>query len=129
MRTLFRSDTSNSSCPALPGLIRAPISVLGVVTMPSNGATMLLKGSIAPNRSALAFAESIAAFVAAALPFLSSAACCDTHCDFTRVFRRWAVADASCALAAAVARSALAWANCWPRSGVSPDASSSPALT
>src|SRR3984893_19310617 len=103
MRTLGRSETSNSSCPALPALIRAPMSVLRAVTMPSNGATMLLKDSVASNRFTLAVAASIVAFIAAELPFLSSAVCFDTHCNFTKAFQRSAVTAASCALAVAVA--------------------------
>jgi hypothetical protein len=95
-------------CPALPALIRAPMSVLRAVTIPSNGATMFLKPSIASNRFTLAAAASIVAFVAAAAPVLSSAVCFDTHCNFTKAFQRPAVTAASCALAVAVARSALA---------------------
>ena len=71
------------------------MSVLRAVTMPSNGATMFLKEVIASSRFTLALAESIAALVEAALPFLSSAICCETHCDLTNVFIRWAVTDAS----------------------------------
>ena len=50
MRTLCRSETSNSGMPALaplPTLTNAPTSVLRWVTTPSNGATMFLKFSSA----------------------------------------------------------------------------------
>src|SRR6202043_853728 len=55
IRTVSMSETSNSSCPApLPALIRAPMSVLRFVTTPSNGATMVLKDSIASSCRTLA---------------------------------------------------------------------------
>jgi hypothetical protein len=72
------------------------MSVLRAVTTPSNGATIFLKPSIASNRFTLALAASIVAFVAAAPPFLSSAVCFDTHCNFTKAFQRSAVTAASC---------------------------------
>src|ERR1700676_4951008 len=42
-----RSETTNSGRPELPEPINAPTSVLRSVTMPSNGATICLKDSMA----------------------------------------------------------------------------------
>jgi hypothetical protein len=68
---------------------------------------MFLKSSIASSRFTLALAESIAAFIAAALLLLLSAVCFDTHCAFTSAFERSAVTAASRAFAVAVAREPL----------------------
>jgi hypothetical protein len=59
----------------IAALTRAPMSVFRAVTMPSNGATMFLKDSIASSRFTLALAASDVAFVAVAASVLSSAAC------------------------------------------------------
>ena len=56
------SETTKSASPLpLSALMSAPRSVLRVVTMPSNGATMRLKSASTTNRSTLAWADFVKA--------------------------------------------------------------------
>jgi len=84
---------------------------------------MLLKDSIASSRSTLAFAESITAFVEAALPFLFVRCLLRHPLRFYQSVPTLGGDGRQLRVGSSSSQVALAWANCWSRSGVSIDAS------